>query len=655
MNTGFWLKCHIVFDEDCKTSELCLTRLAIHNLKLNLEFLINNCQVSEFPIYMTASSSGIENKIFSTVHKIVIQPVTPFPKVITTEQIDAAVQSHFNSFKFPLSLNHQVVILINCESNQFAAIFKITKIEPNFSEQFVFNDKTEVYLKLQVITDEKIPKGLQQSLPKSIYFPRIYLFSSFPKSKKIDKFLNSKGCGTYPLSTALIHGPFGSGKRTYVRKLADDAGVPFYSIDLYDEKEEVYSSSQNFLNFIQDKFNCSDQIVIDGIELIQSNLKLPSIWSQISQENRERNLKLVCIHSYLNSRSLSDYYIGSFDVVDSLIHPGTDAIMNLVREMFELIPEASEIVKDEDFIGYKIGDFIDLVEDFKKIDLPFKIIFEEFKTKMKFRKSLQLNTLEIPKVTWDQVAGLSEVKLILQDLIVNLQQKPRPTGILLYGPPGTGKTLIAKALATQSRFALLPIKGPELLSPYIGESESSLREVFMRARSMSPCIIFFDELDALVPNRGEFSDSVGVADRMVATFMTEMDKINDGTEDNCCVFVIGATNRPDLIDKSLMRKGRFDLSILLDAPKSIEERASILEASCKKLNCSNLIDFFAPFKCIRDDNLTPAQIASIATNASKMALERKLEEIRSNPNEENLLINPITTEDLMNSALQLFQ
>jgi SpoVK/Ycf46/Vps4 family AAA+-type ATPase len=637
----------VVFDEDCQVSELCLTKLAIHNLKMKTDVVLKDCQISEYPMYL-------RKKIFKQADKIVIQPVTPFPDCINNEMIDSCVKAHFESFNFPLSFGHQLIIPIACKGRfKFASVFKITKVEPEILEQFVFGDKTEVYLKLQIL-NERIPCGIQQNLTNSLFFPSSHLFTSFPESKLLENFMKCERFGQNPLSTALIHGPFGAGKRTLVRRLADIYGVPFYSIDLYKEKEEAFTK---IIELLEEKFEIYGCILIEGIELLNKDIKLRSIWTKISSNYPERNLKLISCYSYLNKKPISDYIMGSFDVVEKLQMPGTFAIKKLVKEMYEIIPVENEAVSEDDFIGYTISDFVGLIEKYREAGKDFNEIFEEYKKIMKLRISLQSNTLEIPKVKWDQVAGLREVKIILKDLIGKLQKKPRPTGVLLHGPPGTGKTLIAKALATQSRFALLPVKGPELLSPYIGESESALREIFSQASSMSPCIIFFDELDALVPCRGEFGDSVGVADRMVATFMTEMDKINGlSITEECdnCIFVIGATNRPDLIDPALMRKGRFDISILLDYPKTIEERGEILEASCKKINCSDEIDFMAPFNhpLIKDKNLSPAQIASIAKNASKIALERKLRHLKLNPND-NLLIDPITTEDLINSIKEL--
>jgi peroxin-6 len=129
------------------------------------------------------------------------------------------------------------------------------------------------------------------------------------------------------------------------------------------------------------------------------------------------------------------------------------------------------------------------------------------------------------------------------------------SGILLYGPPGTGKTLLAKAVATSCSLNFFSVKGPELLNMYIGESEANVRRVFQRARDAKPCVIFFDELDSVAPKRGEKGDSGGVMDRIVSQLLAELDGMGQGggTAD---VFVIGATNRPDLLDPALLRPGR---------------------------------------------------------------------------------------------------
>lgn len=134
-------------------------------------------------------------------------------------------------------------------------------------------------------------------------------------------------------------------------------------------------------------------------------------------------------------------------------------------------------------------------------------------------------------------------------------------GILLYGPPGTGKTLLAKAVATSFSLNFFSVKGPELLNMYIGESEANVRKVFQRARDAKPCVIFFDELDSVAPKRGNLGDSGGVMDRIVSQLLAELDGMSSG-QGGADVFVIGATNRPDLLDPALLRPGRHVLAFV---------------------------------------------------------------------------------------------
>lgn len=155
--------------------------------------------------------------------------------------------------------------------------------------------------------------------------------------------------------------------------------------------------------------------------------------------------------------------------------------------------------------------------------------------------------------------------------------KPR-TGLLFYGPPGTGKTLLAKCIANETQMNFFSVKGPELLNMYIGESEKNVRDIFEKARTHAPCIIFFDELDALAPSRGKGADSSQVMDRIVAQFLTELDSIDSKQ----LIFVIGATNRPDLLDQSLLRAGRFDKMVYLGIPTDEDSRMKILQAQTRK-------------------------------------------------------------------------
>ena len=186
--------------------------------------------------------------------------------------------------------------------------------------------------------------------------------------------------------------------------------------------------------------------------------------------------------------------------------------------------------------------------------------------------------VEVSETTWDDIGGLEQAKALLTEgvewplrypeVYANAKVEP-PRGVLLAGPPGSGKTLIARALANQCEANFISIKGPELLSKWVGESEKGVREVFRRAKQAAPCIVFFDELDALAPRRsgGEIDGQVG--NRVIAQLLTEM----DGIEGREGVIVLAATNRPELIDPALLRPGRFDMVVELDYPNEIERRA----------------------------------------------------------------------------------
>ena len=199
-------------------------------------------------------------------------------------------------------------------------------------------------------------------------------------------------------------------------------------------------------------------------------------------------------------------------------------------------------------------------------EIPNEVIDQLKLTKTDFdaaRKIVQPSALrevliEVPDVSWEDIAGLDETRDTLIKIIEGRLRFPRifeqlhykpPKGILLFGPPGTGKTLLAKGIASKRHLNFISVKGPELLSKGVGDSEKHVREAFRKARQSAPCIIFFDEIDALFPKRGTVNDSTHVTESVLSQFLTELDGVEELKE----VFVIGATNRPDLLDPALLR------------------------------------------------------------------------------------------------------
>ncbi|MHA1456037.1 MAG: CDC48 family AAA ATPase [Promethearchaeota archaeon] len=191
--------------------------------------------------------------------------------------------------------------------------------------------------------------------------------------------------------------------------------------------------------------------------------------------------------------------------------------------------------------------------------------------------------VEIPNVTWDQIGGLEDLKQkLIESVIFTRMGINPPKGILLYGPPGCGKTLLARAVANESKANFISVKGPELLSKFVGESEKAIREVFRKAKLAAPCIIFFDEFDSIAPSRGRHTSDSGVTEKVLSQFLTEL----DGLEIKKDILVIAATNRPDILDPALIRPGRIDRILLVPPPDEAGIEA-ILKIFTEKMPLAN--------------------------------------------------------------------
>ena len=232
--------------------------------------------------------------------------------------------------------------------------------------------------------------------------------------------------------------------------------------------------------------------------------------------------------------------------------------------------------------------------------------------------------VQVPNVSWDDVGGLDELKEELKEAVewpikykdaYDYVDVEAPKGILLHGPPGTGKTLIAKALAKMTESNFISIKGPELLSKWVGESEKGVREIFRKARQAAPCIIFLDEVDALVPRRGSGGSDSHVTENVVSQILTEI----DGLEELNNVLIIGATNRLDIVDEALLRPGRFDRIIRVPNPDE-KGRQHIFEIHTKKKPLDSDVKISEIVKLT--DDFSGAEIAAVANRAAITALKR---------------------------------
>uniref|UniRef100_A0AC35U047 Spermatogenesis-associated protein 5 n=1 Tax=Rhabditophanes sp. KR3021 TaxID=114890 RepID=A0AC35U047_9BILA len=380
------------------------------------------------------------------------------------------------------------------------------------------------------------------------------------------------------ICSTIIHGLTGNGKTLLLNILANQFGGKSVMAKSLSELVELYS-------LIQDK---SLILLIDNIESweLKENLKAITVLSSFMDS---KGTVIMCVRDIdsigleLRRRFLLEIELPVPTLVERL-------------EIMELIMNSEEKDKIE------IKDFAQQTHGFTGADIlsVCELSRQQGGTKC-FTDSIKRVRptgirqfiFEVPNVSWDDIGGNEKLKEEIKQAIIWPQQHAEafvrfgvdpPSGILLYGPPGCSKTLIARALASQSKLNFLSVKGPELFSKYVGESEKAVRDLFHRARQVAPTILFFDEIDAVGGKRGGDTSSA-VGDRVLAQLLTEL----DGLEKKSRVIVLAATNRPDTIDSALMRPGRLDRSIYVTLP-DLETRKQIMTLRLKKMTLEDDVD-----------------------------------------------------------------
>ncbi|XP_077192458.1 peroxisome biogenesis factor 6 isoform X2 [Paroedura picta] len=506
-------------------------------------------------------------------------------------------------------------------------------------------------------------------------------------------YLHSRGTLLSGTGSILLSGPSGVGKMTVVRAACSRLNLHLFKVDCVSLCGDTSGSTEAKLQaaFSQAELHGPCILLMKDVELLGRER------TGLGEDSR---VILAIRHLLLDREADASYpvlVVGTTsklgdvpaDLQTAFLHevkmeaPSEEqrrAMLSMLTEGLPLGREVSLNKLARQSAGFVLGDFCALLshssraactriqnssfpgglskeeeQDFCAAGFP--LLAEDFSTaldKLHDAHSQAVGAPKIPSVFWQDVGGLQDVKKEILDTIQLPLEHPellslglRRSGLLLYGPPGTGKTLLAKAVATECTMTFLSVKGPELINMYVGQSEENVREVFVRARAAAPCIIFFDELDSLAPSRGRSGDSGGVMDRVVSQLLAELDGLHSSQD----VFVIGATNRPDLLDPALLRPGRFDKLVYVGFNEDRDSQLWVLSAITRKFKLDPSVNLLSVLdRC--PSQLTGADLYALCSDAMMSAIKRKVEWIEEGLDTESSELL-LTMDDFVQAAMKL--
>ncbi|KAL6902227.1 hypothetical protein ACP4OV_005103 [Aristida adscensionis] len=474
-----------------------------------------------------------------------------------------------------------------------------------------------------------------------------------------------KSIGFKPPKGILLYGPPGSGKTLIARAVANETGAFFFCINGPEIMSKMAGESVSNLRkaFEEAEKNAPSIIFIDEIDSIAP--KRDKTHGEVEKRIVSQLLTLmdglksrahVIVMGATNRPNSIDPALRRFGRFDREIDIGVPdevgrmEVLRIHTKNMKLADDVNLEVVAKDTHGYVGADLAALCteaalqcirEKMDVIDLEDETIDAEILNSMAITNehlktalsttnpsALRETVVEVPNVSWNDIGGLDGVKRELQETVQYPVEHPdkfekfgmSPSkGVLFYGPPGCGKTLLAKAIANECQANFISVKGPELLTMWFGESEANVREIFDKARQSAPCVLFFDELDSIATQRGSsVGDAGGAGDRVLNQMLTEMDGMNAKKT----VFIIGATNRPDIIDPALLRPGRLDQLIYIPLPDEAS-RHQIFKACLRKSPVAKNVDLGALAKFTA--GFSGADITEICQRACKYAIREDIE------------------------------
>ena len=572
-------------------------------------------RIDNFTRMNAGVSIGDTVKVVKIVDEVEAKRVVLAPPEDLPKKIPIANNPHVLNglIDFPVAKNDSVPIMLGLPFIQPQIVaFKVVEIEPEEAviitknTSIEFSDKPAAgfegikrfsYEDIGGLKDEL--QRLRETIELPLRHPELF-----------------QKLGIEPPKGVLLYGPPGTGKTLIAKAVASESGAHFISIAGPEVISKYYGESEQRLRevFEEARENSPSIIFIDELDSIA-----PRREEVTGEVERRVVAQLLTMMDGLEERG-QVVVIGATNRVDAIdaalrrpgrfdreIEIGVPSELDRI-EILKIhtrgMPLAEDVSLDtlaqqtHGFVGADLAALAreaairalrrylpDLDLDAEEVPAEvldsLRVLASDFRSAQRDvgPSAMREVMLEVSHVRWDNVGGLEDAKTEVREAVeypLTHRQKfedlgiEPPRGVLLYGPPGTGKTLIAKAVASESGANFIPVRGPQLLSKWVGESERAVREVFKKARQVSPSIIFFDEIDALAPARGTTSDS-HVIDNVLNQILTEM----DGLEELKDVVVMGATNRPDIVDPALLRAGRFDRLVYIGEP-TFEDRKKII-------------------------------------------------------------------------------
>ncbi len=470
--------------------------------------------------------------------------------------------------------------------------------------------------------------------------------------------------GIGPPKGVLLHGPPGTGKTLIAKAVANETDIHFISVNGPEIVNKFYGESEAQLRSLFDEASkkAPSILFLDEIDAIAP--KRTEVTGEVEKRIVAQLLAImdglkergeVIVIGATNIPNVIDPALrrpGRFDREIATRIPDRQARLEILQIHTRGMPLAGDVNLGQlaeithGYVGadlealcreaalFRLRSLLESV-DLIREDISLEILenlsvsMEDFKNALKLVEPSAIREVfvEVPEVKWEDIGGLDEIKARLQQIVEwpllytqlykDLGYKP-PKGILLTGVPGTGKTLLAKALATETQRNFITIKGPELISKWVGESEKGVREIFRKARMASPSILFFDEIDAMIPKRGSGEADARVTERVISQFLTEM----DGMEILGEVIILGATNRKDLLDPALLRPGRFDVVLELGVP-DLKARKEVLHIHNRKRRVSDDMNFDELARLT--EGFVGSDIAWICDRALGLAIEEYIQ------------------------------